>query len=505
MTKPLSSKLISYIFLSLIIISLFVFWQQFPSFADPDTYYHAKTSELIAAQGVLLDFPWQQYTVFKTHYIDHHFLFHLLTIPFLSFTTPFWAQKIIGIISALIFFLIFYTILKKYKIRFALLYPLILLFTGPFMARLNLMKTSAISLCFLFAGLYLFLKKKNYLLFILAFAYVWLYNGWPLLLILIIIYTLLNLKTIKHYYRSLISCFGGSLAGIIINPYFPTNLTFYKHHIFNIGLVNYKKQFSVGLEWYGYPLKEFITQDNLLFILILLGCVTLLLSFLKKQKIDRTIIFLAVTSAIFFMLTLRAARFLEYFIPFVTLFSALILNQYLKNNPQCFKEITKIWKKKNWKIILFCSYLIITASISMGKAIYYNFLLLTPEKTITNTQYQPAMQWLINNTPEKSIVFNTDWDDWPMLYYHNLHNYFIVGLDPTFMYDHDPELYQLWEDIGNGQIKKDLATTIKNNFNSEYIFINKKERRKLLLARLQRNSEFTQVYAGPDSYIFKIK
>ena len=38
------------------------------------------------------------------------------------------------------------------------------------------------------------------------------------------------------------------------------------------------------------------------------------------------------------------------------------------------------------------------------------------------TRYAGASAWLRGNTPEGSIVFHSDWDDWPMLFFFNDHN-----------------------------------------------------------------------------------
>ena len=83
--------------------------------------------------------------------------------------------------------------------------------------------------------------------------------------------------------------------------------------------------------------------------------------------------------------------------------------------------------------------------------------------------YEGASEWIAANTPAGSMVFNTDWDDFPMLYYYNPSNAYIVGLDPTYLYDRDKELWNLYARITLGE-EDDPAPLIRERFGAEYVF-----------------------------------
>ena len=68
-------------------------------------------------------------------------------------------------------------------------------------------------------------------------------------------------------------------------------------------------------------------------------------------------------------------------------------------------------------------------------------------------RYAAASAWLQANTPAGSRVFQTDWDDFPELYFWNAHNTYLVGLDPTYMYLHDGPLYLRWRAITRGEVE----------------------------------------------------
>ena len=70
---------------------------------DWDGYYHIKWSSLLwenFTQGKWLPtFEWLPLTVLNpTDYADHHFLFHLLQIPFLWFFEPVTAAKVAAVV-----------------------------------------------------------------------------------------------------------------------------------------------------------------------------------------------------------------------------------------------------------------------------------------------------------------------------------------------------------------------------------------------------------------------
>src|SRR3989344_6279113 len=67
---------------------VFYFLQNQLTFADPDSFYHVKMAILMKEQGIIRDFPWLQFTVLKNYYTDHHLLYHIALIPFISILPP---------------------------------------------------------------------------------------------------------------------------------------------------------------------------------------------------------------------------------------------------------------------------------------------------------------------------------------------------------------------------------------------------------------------------------
>jgi hypothetical protein len=116
--------------------------------------------------------------------------------------------------------------------------------------------------------------------------------------------------------------------------------------------------------------------------------------------------------------------------------------------------------------------------------------------------YAGSAAWLAANTPPGSRVFQTDWDDFPRLFYYNTHNTYLVGLDPTYMQFYDAELYDRWVDITRGRV--DLpGAAILNEFGARYVHSD------LLhggfLEKASQDPLLVEVYRDRDSVVFEVE
>jgi len=118
--------------------------------------------------------------------------------------------------------------------------------------------------------------------------------------------------------------------------------------------------------------------------------------------------------------------------------------------------------------------------------------------------FRGASNWLQNNTPPRSIVFHSDWDEWPALFYNNTHNYYIIGLDPTFMENFNPKLHKLYRDITQGSIRNNIANLIKTNFGADYVFIEKAGHQQFM-DNLYVDKNADKVYEDNTTIIYKLK
>ena len=95
-------------------------------------------------------------------------------------------------------------------------------------------------------------------------------------------------------------------------------------------------------------------------------------------------------------------------------------------------------------------------------------------------------------------------DIFPELFYFNDQNYYINGLDQTFMYEKDKELYKTWSGLVSGKTDpNETAKIIKEKFHSSYILLEKKDKK---FAGLLTKSKFLEkVFEEETVIIYKIK
>jgi hypothetical protein len=119
------------------------------------------------------------------------------------------------------------------------------------------------------------------------------------------------------------------------------------------------------------------------------------------------------------------------------------------------------------------------------------------------SKYQEAMAAARKNSMPGDIIFHSDWDDWPMLFYHNDYNRYIVGLDTTFMYKFSKDLYKKWRDITWGDFVGDPYKIIKDDFGAKIVFIAKTDV-GIMDKYFRGDGRYELVYDG-DGRVYKIR
>jgi hypothetical protein len=112
-----------------------------------------------------------------------------------------------------------------------------------------------------------------------------------------------------------------------------------------------------------------------------------------------------------------------------------------------------------------------------------------------------ASAWLEQNTPARAIVFQTDWGTFPMLFYRNTHNYYLTGLDQTFMYEFNRDQYWAWVNATSGD-RSDVYHVVHDLFGASYLLVEK--RVGIILRYVNRDSRFRKVYQDDEAIIFSL-
>lgn len=474
--------------------------QAAPVFADPDSFYHAKMAILMRDQGIITTFPWLDLTVLGEHFTDQHFLYHLVLIPFVTWFPPLVGLKLATVVFGAGVITVAYWMMRSLGVRWAFFFALLLLFSRPFSFRMSLAKAPSTSLIILLVGLTWMFHFHLKRLWWLAFAYVWYYGGFALLGIGAVTHAVVselhNRFLTKHdphrfiqkikalvsrhsrshtprrlNLRLLLTVGTGLLAGIVFNPYFPSNISFYYHQLINIGVINFQKVIGVGGEWYPYGLLNLVANGAFASITLVLAIVALLVQAKQQSKATWTMFFLTI---FFFLLTLKSRRYVEYYIPFAIIFSAMSISGFLQaiKPQQAWKEFQRLLlQQRAGRVLLGMAGVFMALAIGFVAGRDFHNEQRDLRRGFRVDELAAASTWLANNTPVGSRVVHSDWDEFPLLFYHNSHNTYIVGLDPTFLYKADEERYWTWANITLGKFNGNVYDAVTSTLASRYVFV----------------------------------
>ncbi|HRW53860.1 MAG TPA: hypothetical protein P5081_13340 [Phycisphaerae bacterium] len=73
------------------------------------------------------------------------------------------------------------------------------------------------------------------------------------------------------------------------------------------------------------------------------------------------------------------------------------------------------------------------------------------------------MAFLKADSKPGDVIFTTDWDDFPLFFYHNSYDYYVVGLDPKFTHARRPDLWERYVKLTRGQAPTKVALKRKDD------------------------------------------
>ena len=472
-----------------------IFWRlQFSTQAiccgDFDGYYHIKWSRMIWESLRQGNFPppftWLPLTTLDPkHFVDHHLLFHGFQMPFTWFGDLRLGAKISTTIFASVALFSCYWLLVRYRIRYPLVWLLALLAcSAPFLYRLNMAKAPPFAILYLVIGIHLLFARKYWPLIPLAFIFTLTYDMFVLLILGAIGWTVVIGWTERRVeWRPIGWVLAGTAAGLVINPYFPGNLQlFYDHLRMKVTPSGFSTE--VGKEWYPYSSWEFLGNS-------LVACVAMVVGYVSFDPSDRkrahhSLFFLILATALMLM-TARWKRFVEYWPPFAVIFSAFALQPWLEGarstltrlstdmldelqpfldraqsaTPTRDDELRAVWRAVGLGAV----------AVVLGTVLFFNLRATVNDiaDSKPHDYYRRGAEWMRANVPRGQLIFNTDWDDFPRLFYYDPEHSYVSGLDPTYLYDRNPALSKLYDRITLGE-EEDPGPLIRDRFGSRYVF-----------------------------------
>jgi hypothetical protein len=457
---------------------------------DNDAYYHTKMGQLMREQGLTPRFEWLPYTILEPDsFYDHHMLFHAYLALFTGDGQPqsmIAGAKIASVLMPALVALALWWLLRGQGVPWPALWALaVFALSEAFLFRMSMVRAQAASVLVLIVALHWMLQRRYRLLLPLGFLYVWLYNAFPLLLVVAGAYAAATLLAERRLaWQAVLFSAAGIALGLVVNPYFPANIIFTLQHLApKIG----GSDTGVGVEWYPYDTWVLVQNSGVALAAWLLGVLGLGWS---GRRMDRATLTAFALSVLFGLMLFKSRRFVEYFPPFALIFCAFATAPLLANT----QAYARGWHRRLAPIVLL---LLLAPLVSLS--------VLRARETLSGTTlhqtFAGAATWLRANGEPGSIVFQTDWDDFPMLFFYNSDNRYIIGLDPTYMELHDAALFDEWVRITRGQVERPGAV-IHSRFDASYVISDLQH--EAFIAQAQSDPRLREVYRDQSAIVFAV-
>lgn len=488
----------------LLVFVLFMLALGLVQFATPhmpgnDGFYHIKMAYLMRTEGLKPAFPWLPLTILNPReFYNHHFLFHVFLIPFTLGDLVLGAKWATVVLASLAFVAV-WRLLDAQRIPYPVLWALgLLAVSEAFIARMSIARAQSLSLGLLALGLHWLLTGRTKRLFVLGFVYVWSYNAFPLLLGVAGAYTAARWLVERRLdLRPLVYSGLGIVAGSILNPYFPYNLVFVYQHI--VPKLFDATTVSVGSEWYPYTTAQLLNNAPLALVLFLSAVLPIGLS-RRRMDVRTATTFLLAT--LFGWMLFRSRRFIEYFPAFALIFAAFawapVLSATQARARKARQAVQPPWWRAIWRhavavalvaVLLPCDWMTLQRSRA------------TMQTAKPSELYAGAASWLAANTDAGERVFQTDWDDFTRLFFHNTHNTYLVGLDPTYMQSYDADLYALWVSVTRGEVEAP-SQIIAGHFGARYVMSDLLH--EAFMRQAERDPRMVEVYRDDDAVVYEV-
>ncbi|MBI4407318.1 MAG: hypothetical protein HY565_02345 [Candidatus Kerfeldbacteria bacterium] len=487
----------------------FACYQAIPVFPDPDSFYHARLAAMMVEQGLVWQFPWLPFTTLGQSFADHHLLYHIFLMPFVVGQNPIIGVKVAQVVLATILTVTCYLVLKRWHVPYAAPALVLLYSAYPMLVRVNLVKASAVAIILFVILLVTLIERRYATAGVITVVYSMTHGGFFLAALLAVVVWCAEwvVRSVQQQRitwpkpTGIVTVGLGMVIGVLLNPYFPANISFLWAQFFQIGVVNYSDTIEVGAEWYPFALPDLVSVLSILLVLAV-GMITIVVTQYHRVLRDVRVVSLLLLLPPLVLLTLRSRRFIEYLVPVLWLGLCLVVLPAWQQGVLQRWWATLTRRLGRWAQALKV-YLLLAASFAVVYPFYsvvQNFRSQEPLDRLT-----AATNYLQNQVPAGAVIFHGKWDDFPELFYGDPSHAYIVGLDPTFLYLADQTQYQHWADVSNGTAKTNSAADIRQYFQSNYVIIDTQDdRTKLLLAYLLRDRTVQTVFNQDHVVIFKL-
>jgi len=477
----------------LVVLAAFMGAVQFGTdkMAGTDGFFHIKVARLYFERGPIFgSFPWMRHTILERDFVDHHLVLHLAQAPFTGFLPLARAAKASAACLGTLALFSFYLLLRRLDVVHAGLWSLALAGSSfPFLYRMNMPRAQALGVVLFCAFFAAWFSGRPRWIFAAVLVFTWSYQLCLLtapMAFLLLLGAFLAGQAVP--WRNGLVVLAGLVTANVVNPYLPANLEFLYMQV-GIMAVN-EAGLRSGTGWQPYG-SWFIVESSWPTWLACFVVLTLALAARRSTVTARTV-GLFMVMAMFFVLLLKSLRWMEYWPVFSMLFAASAADDLVRGRQgPAARPALPTW---------------VTAVIVVALG---GLMFVQGRRTVEDidrcsdwTRYRGAATWLAENSDAGDLVYTTDWDDMPELFFHNHRNTYMVALDPHFMYLRDKDLYFLWDRINRGQVVGP-SEFVRRSFGARFVFTDVYHRD--FCKQADQDEGLSRVYADKYCSVYRVE
>jgi hypothetical protein len=350
-----------------------------------------------------------------------------------------------------------------------------------FLYRMEMPRAQSWAVVFLVAALALLFAKRDRWLLPLAWLFAWTYDAFPALLAVAASAVLARTLTTRSFvWRPLAFAAGGALLALLINPYFPSSVRFVFHHF--AGKLN-DAGASAGVEWEPLLIADWLGWGGLIAFMTAVAA----LLFRARATLDDKRLTAAFAALAFLVLSWRWSRFVEYLVPLAAIALALCLHERVDAAVRGLGA-----GARRALATAFVLWLAVTSVIAAVQI----------RSRPAADRHRQASDWIAANSAGGELVFNANWDDFPLLFFHNPRNAYVIGLDPTYLSRRSPRLYEHWRRLRAGD-EAEPARLLGEELGTHLAVT---DRRPLaFIAAMDRDPLAERAYEDDDSIVYRVR
>jgi len=254
----------------------------------------------------------------------------------------------------------------------------------------------------------------------------------------------------RNPWRLAVWAVAGWTIGIATHPYRDGMWEFLRMQVFGTGL---SPDIEVGKEWKPYNDLWWFAQMSGVSLGVWAAAVLARLRLGKPANSEE--LALVLMNFAFLVLTLKSRRFIEYWPMFCLLSAAYlavpVIGQLAEGLQRRAGSRVSDWFAKLGPIVVVVGVIGVVVFSPIWREI----------RRTSRCEYdlpaiRAAMDFLQEHSQPGEVVFTDDWDIFPVYFYYNSHNHYVVGLDPKFTHARSPDLWERYVKITRGQIPSDV-------------------------------------------------